>query len=62
MRVTFEVRALGGHQRKSLCFGGFEAKSPAAFPKKAKSLSCSATWRRSRNSSVRSARAQRFIR
>ena len=50
-----EVRALGGHQRKSLCFGGFEAKYAAAFPKKARSLSCSATWRRSRNSSVRSA-------
>ena len=25
-----EVRALGGHQRKSLCFGGFEAKYAAA--------------------------------
>src|ERR1039458_3081893 len=50
-----EVRALGGHQRKSFCFGGFEAKYAAAFPKKARSLSCSATWRRNRNSSVRSA-------
>src|ERR1035441_8779145 len=50
-----EVRALSGHQRKSFCFGGFEAKYAAAFPKKARSLSCSATWRRKRNSSVRSA-------
>ena len=50
-----EVRALSGHQRKSLCFGGFEAKYAAAFPKKARSLSCSATWRRNRNSSERSA-------
>ena len=56
-----EVRALGGHQRKSFCFGGFEAKYAAAFPKNARSLSCSATWRRKRNSSVRSAAAQRFI-
>ncbi len=50
-----EVRALHGHQRKSLCFGGFEAKYAAAFPRKARSLSCSATWRRSRSSSARSA-------
>src|ERR1019366_6388080 len=50
-----EVRALDGHQRKSFCFGGFEAKYAAAFPRKARSLSISATWRRSRNSSVRSA-------
>ncbi len=28
-----EVRALRGHQRKSFCFGGFEAKYTAAFPK-----------------------------
>ena len=27
-----KVRALRGHQRKSLCFGGFEAKYAAAFP------------------------------
>jgi hypothetical protein len=28
--LDVEVRALGGHQRKSLCFGGFEAKYAAA--------------------------------
>src|ERR1035437_4378002 len=50
-----EVRALRGHQCKSLCFGGFEAKYAAAFPRKARSLSYSATWRRSRSSSARSA-------
>src|ERR1019366_10771288 len=53
--TDLEVRALRGHQRKSLCFGGFEAKYAAAFPKKARSLSCSATWRRRRTSSARSA-------
>ena len=41
--LHFEVRALHGHQRKSLCFGGLEAKYAAAFPKKARSFSCSAT-------------------
>jgi len=33
----------------------FEAKYAAAFPKKARSFSCSATWRRRRSSSARSA-------
>jgi len=55
MRVTFEVRALRGHQRKSLCFGGFEAKYAATFPRKARSLSRPVTWLRTRTSSARSA-------
>jgi hypothetical protein len=41
--LHFEVRALHSHQCKSLCFGGLEAKYAAAFPRKARSFSCSAT-------------------
>ena len=47
-----EVGALHLHQSKPFCFGGTEAKYAAAFPRKAMSFSCSATWRRRRNSSA----------
>ena len=55
MRETSWFALLSLHHREPFIFGGFEAKYAAAFPRKAKSLSCSLTCRRSRTSSARSA-------